>query len=150
MSSRVGMIVVGCGRVGSELAARLHRHGKPVSVIDRLPEAFLNLPPDFYGRTLEGHALERQLLERAGIAAARGLAAVTNSDVLNAVVGRVARQLYQVPQVVVRNYDPRRLELLEAFELPIVSSSTWGARRIEELIAPEGGKGRPGSDEHDA
>lgn len=129
------MIVVGCGRVGSELAARLHRRGEHVSVIDRLPEAFLNLPPDFEGRTLEGYALERRLLERAGIASARGLAAVTNSDVVNAVVGRLAEQLYQVPQVVVRNYDPRRLPLLEAFQLPIVSSSTWGAQRIQELLA---------------
>lgn len=135
MSARTGVIVVGCGRVGSELAVRLHRRGAPVSVIDRLPEAFLNLPSDFEGRTLEGHALERQLLERAGIATARGLAAVTNSDVLNAVVGRLARELYRVPQVVVRNYDPRRLALMEAFQLPIVSSSAWGAQRIEELLA---------------
>lgn len=134
MSSRAGIIVVGCGRVGSELATRLYRRGQPVTVIDRLPEAFLNLPTEFEGRALEGHALERQLLERAGISTARGLAAVTNSDVVNAVVGRLAEQLYQVPQVVVRNYDPRRLALLEAFELPIVSSSTWGAQRIEELI----------------
>lgn len=133
-------IVVGCGRVGSELAARLHRRGELVTVLDHEPAAFLNLPAEFEGRTLEGHALDRGLLERAGIAEAQGLAAVTNSDLLNVVVGRIAREVFRVPQVVVRNYDPRRFELLEAFGLPIVSSSTWGAQRIEELIAPAAGE----------
>lgn len=106
-----------------------------MTVIDQEPLSFHNLPSDFEGRTLEGHALDRALLERAGIAQAQSLAAVTNLDVLNGVVAHVAHQVYRVPRVVVRNFDPARRELLEAFGLQIVSSSSWGAQRIEELVA---------------
>jgi trk system potassium uptake protein TrkA len=62
------------------------------------------------------------------------LAAVTNSDMLNAVVAHTARTIYNVPVVVVRNYDPRLLAVIEAFGLQTVSSTSWGAQRVEELL----------------
>jgi trk system potassium uptake protein TrkA len=127
-------IVVGCGRVGAELALRLYQRGLSVAVIDLEPEAFRNLNPQFKGRLVEGDALDRSVLERAGIGEAGGLAAVTDSDSLNAVVGHLARQLYRVGRVLVRNYDPVRRPLFDAFGLQVVSSSTWGAQRIEELM----------------
>jgi trk system potassium uptake protein len=74
------------------------------------------------------------VLERAGIKNADGLAAVTNSDTLNAVVSHAARAIYNVPIVICRNYDPRLRGMLEAFGLQIVSSTAWGAQRTEELL----------------
>lgn len=127
-------IVVGCGRVGAALAFRLYQRGHPVSVIDQEPAAFHNLNPEFKGRMLEGDALDRPLLERAGIEKAVGLAAVTNSDSLNAVVSHLAGQIYRVPHVLARNYDPARRPFFDAFGLQVVSSSTWGAQRIEQLL----------------
>jgi trk system potassium uptake protein TrkA len=127
-------IVVGCGRVGAEVAQRLFQRGHAVAVIDQEPAAFQNLNPGFKGRLLEGDALDRPVLERAGIGEAAGLAAVTNSDSLNAVVGHLARKIYQVPNVLARNYDPIRRPLFDAFGLQVVSSSSWGAQRIEELL----------------
>jgi trk system potassium uptake protein TrkA len=51
----------------------------------------------------------------------------------------MARELYKVSNVVVRNYDPRWLPMHEAFGLQVVSSTAWGAQRIEELLyQPEG------------
>jgi trk system potassium uptake protein TrkA len=35
---------------------------------------------------------------------------------------------------VVRNYNPRWLPMHEAFGLQVVSSTAWGAQRIEELL----------------
>lgn len=129
-------IVVGCGRVGAELAYRLFQKGHQVAVIDQVAAALNNLPADFHGRTVEGEALATDVLRRAGIEQADGLAAVTNSDSLNAVVAHVARTVYHVPQVVVRNYHPRWRGLHEAFGLQVVSSTSWGAQRIEELLYP--------------
>jgi trk system potassium uptake protein TrkA len=137
----MNVIVVGCGRVGSELAYRLFANGHRVCVIDRSQEAFKDLPPDFRGRTLEGDVLSEAVLHRAGIDTADALAAVTNSDSLNGVIGRVASAVYKVPRVTVRNYDPRWRELIEAFGLQVVSSSSWGAQRMEELL--EGGSVHP-------
>jgi trk system potassium uptake protein TrkA len=130
----MNIIIVGCGRVGAELALRLHQRGHQVAIIDSSAASFNNLPPEYGGRTIEGEALNRDVLHRAGIAQADGLAAVTNSDALNAVVANIARVAYDVPYVFVRNYDPRWRPMHEAFDLQIVSSSSWGAQRIEELL----------------
>jgi trk system potassium uptake protein TrkA len=132
----MNVIVVGCGRVGSDLAYRLFHRGYHVIVIDRIALAFNNLPADFRGRTLEGDVLSEAMLHRAGIGNADALAAVTSSDSLNGVIGHVAATVYGVPTVVVRNYDPRHRPLVEIFGLQVVSSSTWGAQRIEELLIP--------------
>lgn len=127
-------IVVGCGRVGAELAYNLFKKGHKVSVIDLAPVAFNNLPVDFRGRMVEGEGLEKEVLHRAGIEHADGLAAVTSSDSVNAIVAYVARTVYEVQNVVVRNYDPRLRPMLEAFGLQLVNASTWGAQRLEELL----------------
>ena len=128
------IIVVGCGRVGSELAYRLHKRGNEVAIIDHVGASFSQLHPDYRGRTIEAEVLSEHVLERAGIETADGLAAVTNSDAVNAVVGHVARDLYGVRNVVVRNYSPRWLPMHDAFALQVVSSTAWGALRIEELL----------------
>jgi trk system potassium uptake protein TrkA len=131
------VIVVGCGRVGSELAYRLFQKGHEVSVIDHAATAFNSLPPDFRGHPVEGEPLHQDVLHRAGIEEAQGLAAVTSSDSLNMVVAHVARTVYQVPHVVARNYDPYWRGLHEAFGLQVVSSPVWGAQRVEELLYQE-------------
>ena len=121
--------------MGAALAYQLHRKGHQVTVIDQGDSAFDNLPPDFHGRTVEGEVLDRDVLHRAGIEQADSLAAVTDSDSVNAVIAHVARTVYHVPNVVVRNYEPRWLPLQEAFGLQVVSSASWGAQRIEELLS---------------
>jgi trk system potassium uptake protein TrkA len=128
------VIVVGCGRLGADLAYRLFQHGHDVTVIDQIAAAFDNLHPHFHGRTIEGEVMNQDVLHRAGIEHTDGLAAVTNSDPLNAVVAHVARAVYHVPHVVARNYNPRWRPLHEAFGLQWVSSTTWGAQRIEEML----------------
>jgi trk system potassium uptake protein TrkA len=130
----MNFVVVGCGRVGAELSYRLFKGGHQVVVVDNSRAAFNRLHPDFRGRTLEGEGLAENVLERAGIKEADGLAAVTNSDTLNAAVAHTARAVFNVPIVVVRNYDPNLLPVIEAFGLQTVSSTYWGAQRVEELL----------------
>jgi trk system potassium uptake protein TrkA len=130
----MNVIVVGCGRMGAELAYQLYQQGNQVVVIDQATISFDNLHPDFRGRTIEGDGLAQDVLNRAGIEDTDSLAAVTNSDVVNAVIGHVARMVYHVPKVVVRNYDSRWATLHDAFGSPVISSTVWAARRIEELL----------------
>ena len=130
----MNFIVVGCGRVGAELCYHLFRNGHQVVVVDINRESFNRLHPDFRGRTLEGEGLAEGVLERAGIHEAHGLAAVTNSDTLNAVVAHAARTVYNVPNVVARNYDPNLRPIIEAFGLQTVGSTYWGAQRVEEIL----------------
>jgi trk system potassium uptake protein TrkA len=128
------VIVVGCGRVGSELAMVLSRRGHEVTVIDYVGSSFQHLDPTYRGRTIEADPLAEGVLPRADVARAGALAAVTNSDAVNAVVAHVARTLYKVPNVVSRNYDPRWRPLHETLGVQMVSSTAWGAERIEELL----------------
>ena len=130
----MNFIVVGCGRVGAELALRLYKSGHQVVVVDQNESSFHRIHPEFRGRTVHGETLRDEVLERAGIKNADGLAAVTNSDTLNAVVSHAARTIYNVPIVICRNYDPRLRGMLEAYGLQIVSSTAWGAQRTEELL----------------
>jgi trk system potassium uptake protein TrkA len=129
------VIVVGCGRVGAELAYHLFAAGHQVAVIDHVGASFDKLHPDYRGRTIEGEVLAQDVLQKAGIEQADGLASVTNIDSVNAVVGHIARDVYGVRRVVVRNYDPRWLPMHQAFGHEVVSSTAWGAQRIEELLA---------------
>lgn len=130
----MNFIVIGCGRVGAELCYHLFKNGHQVVVVDINKEAFNRLHPDFRGRTLEGEGLAEGVLERAGIHDADGLAAVTNSDTLNAVVAHAARAIYNIANVVARNYDPNLRPIIEAFGLQTVGSTYWGAQRVEELL----------------
>jgi trk system potassium uptake protein TrkA len=130
----MNIVVVGCGRVGAELAHRLYQHGHQVAIVDHVGAAFDNLSPDFRGRTVEGEVMNQDVLRRAGIEQADALAAVTNSDSLNAVIAHLARTLYHVGTVVVRNYDPSWRPMHEAFGLQVVSSTSWGAQRIEAML----------------
>jgi trk system potassium uptake protein TrkA len=128
------IIVVGCGRLGADLAYRLFQRKHDVTVIDQVAAAFDNLHPTFRGRTIVGEVLNQDVLHRAGVEQAEGLAAVTNSDTLNVVVAHVARTVYHLSHVVARNFNPHWRPLHEAFGLQTVSSTTWGAQRIEELL----------------
>jgi trk/ktr system potassium uptake protein len=129
------IVVVGCGRIGAQLANQLFRAGHQVVIIDISASAFDNLDPDFRGRTLEGDVLAQDMLRRAGIEQAHGLAAMTSSDTLNAVIAHLARTFYHIPNVVVRNYDPRWQCVYETFGVQAVAPSQWGAQRIEELLS---------------
>jgi trk system potassium uptake protein TrkA len=130
----MNFIVVGCGRVGAELSYHLFKSGHQIVIVDANKETFNRLHPDFRGRTLEGEGLAENVLERAGIRDADGLAAVTNSDTLNVVVAHTARTFYHLSTVVARNYDPNLRVVIEAFGLQTVSSTFWGAQRVEELL----------------
>ena len=131
----MNFIVIGCGRVGAELSYRLYKNGHQVVVVDSNKDAFNRIHSDFHGRTVEGEALSADTLKRAGLEHPDGVAVVTNSDTMNAVIGHTIRVHYpQVKQVLVRNYDPAMREMLEAFGLQIVSSTAWGAERLQELL----------------
>ena len=133
----MNVIIVGCGRVGVELAHTLHKE-HPVTVIDKNARAFDQLGLDFLGRTAQGDALDRKALQRAGIDRAGALAAVTSSDNVNAIVARIARDVFNVERVVARVYKPSRAPIYGKLELQTVSSSSWAAERIKQMMTHPG------------
>jgi len=121
---------MGCGRVGSDLAARLDLDGHSVSIIDRNPRMFTRLSLEFSGKKVEGLGFDRGVLEEAGIRDASAFAAVASGDNSNIVAARIAKEHYGISQVVARIADPRRAELYERLGIVTVSAARWQARRI--------------------
>src|SRR5438067_11964793 len=105
------VIVVGCGRVGRELAVALDGGGHTVAVIDKNRNAFRRLPERFTGRAVLGFGFDRDHLEQAGIREANAVAAVTSGDNSNSLTARIARETYESANAVPRVYDPRRAVL---------------------------------------
>lgn len=132
------ILIVGCGRVGAELAQSVARQGHDVTIVDQNPNAFDRLGPDFAGRTVHGFSFDRSVLERAGIQSADGFAAATSSDNANIIAARIARDIFHVPNIVARLYNPNRREVYERLGLQTVASSSWGAQRIEQLLLHPG------------
>lgn len=128
------VIIVGCGRVGAQAAAALSREGHSVVIIDREPKAFRRLPQNFAGQTITGIAYDREILERAGIATADAFVSVTNGDNTNIVSARVAKEIFRVPIVISRIYDPQRAEIYRRFGVATFAPTVWGANRVFEMV----------------
>lgn len=130
------IIIVGCGRVGVELAQALSAEHE-VTIVDVKLAAFDRLGTSFRGRTLVGVCFDRDVLIRAGIESADAFAAVTSSDNANALAARIARDKFAVPRVVARIYDPQRRALYDRLGLQTISSASWGAMQIERLLTAQ-------------
>lgn len=127
------VIIVGCGRMGADLAVRI-AEGHEVTVVDSDPRAFARLPEGFRGRTVEGVGFDRDVLVRAGVESSDALAALTSGDNANIVTARVARNVFRVPAVVARVYDPRRAKIYRRLGLQTVSTTAWGVARMSQLL----------------
>jgi trk system potassium uptake protein len=128
-------IIIGCGRMGAGLARVLSARGHTITVVDKDPGAAERLDASFRGQTVVGTAFERGVLLEAGIERADGLAAVTNCDETNVVVARLARLVFQVPRVVARLYDPRKVEVYRRLGVQIVAPVTWAVNRFADLLS---------------
>jgi trk system potassium uptake protein TrkA len=129
------IIIVGCGRIGADLAQTLERNQHAVTVIDKDPEAFVRLGPTYGGQTITGVGFDRDVLLAAEIEHTDGLAAVTNSDEANVVTAQVAHHIFHVPRVVARLYDPRQAEIYNRLGLYTVAPNQWGVQQIAEMLA---------------
>ena len=131
------VIVVGCGRTGAGLAAELTNAGHSVAIIDKLPRSFRRLPPDWPGQRIVGFGFDRDHLEEAGAKRAAALAAVTSGDNSNILCARIARETYEIPNVVARIYDSRRAEIFQRLGIPTVPTVPWTIDHVLRRILPE-------------
>ena len=129
------IIVMGCGRVGSMVSMLLQDEGHQVTVIDPEPLNLDRLGLSFKGVKIAGVGFDRQVLLQAGIQEADAFVATSASDNANIISARIARNIFHVPRVIARLYDPRRAEIYRRLGLVTISMTDWGARRINELLA---------------
>ena len=128
------ILIIGCGRVGAGLAKTLMGRGHSISIIDKDPLAFDKLGDKFKGQTVLGVGCDREVLLKAGIERADGVAAVTSSDEANVVASRIARDFFHVPRVVARLYDVRQAEIYRRLGIQTIAPTGWGINRIADLL----------------
>lgn len=128
------IIIMGCGRVGTQLALTLSKEDHEIIVIDSSIEALDRLSSGFKGEKIKGVGFDKDILIKAGIQMADAFAATSSSDNANIVAARIARNIFHVPRVVARIFDPQRAEIYRRLGLLTISPTVWGAERIRELI----------------
>src|SRR3972149_3057085 len=134
MEELMKIIIMGCGRVGEQVARLMATEAHDVTVIDYDAQALDRLGPEFRGKKVKGVGFDRQVLIEAGIEEADAFTATSSSDNANIISARIARNVFHIPRVVARLYDPRRAEIYQRLGLLTISSTTWGAERIRELL----------------
>jgi len=134
------IIIVGCGRVGAQLAQILSSEGHNIVIIDKKAKSFKRLGPDFNGITITGIGFDPEILKRAGIERADALAAVTNGDNSNIMVSQIAKKIYNVSRVITRIYDPLRADIYQSFGLTTIGTTTIVAQIFRSALLKESAK----------
>jgi trk system potassium uptake protein TrkA len=131
------VVIMGCGRVGAELAALLDREGQEVTILDIDPDAFGQLASDFKGSSVVGNGIDQDVLQRIGLAEADAFVAVTPGDNRNVMASQIAKHIFGVPRVVCRIFDPIREELYHNLGLETISPTREVARMLKEALDRE-------------
>ena len=128
------VVIMGCGRVGAQLAVLLDSEGHDVTVLDIDAYSFRRLPPDFNGTALLGNGIDQEALKKAGIEEADAFIVVTQGDNRNVMAAQIAKHIFNVPKVICRIYDPLRQELYSALGLEAISPTTIFAQILKEKL----------------
>jgi trk system potassium uptake protein len=127
-------LVIGCGRVGSKVAKKLHRAGWDVTAVDEAEEALGRLGDDWPGGFVVGHGMDVKVLRDAGIEDADAVVVATNGDNTNIVVGQVAQKRFGIECTVVRILDPARAELYATLGLRVVCPTSSAIDILTEAV----------------
>ncbi|MEE9490668.1 MAG: TrkA family potassium uptake protein [Dehalococcoidia bacterium] len=130
----MNVIIMGCSRVGAQLAGMLDAEGHKVTIMDVEPYSFRKLPPTFNGLAMVGNGLEEDSLKKAGIEKADVFVTATQGDNRNVMACQIAKHIYQVPKVVSRIYDPIREEMYRNLGIESVSPTKVVAELLKERI----------------
>ena len=128
------VVIMGCGRVGAQLAGLLDAEEHSVTVLDIDPHSFRRLPPDFKGVALAGNGIDAQVLKRVGIEEADVFVVLTQGDNRNVMAAQIAKHIFNVPRVICRIYDPLRQELYQTLGLEAISPTTTFAQLLKEKL----------------
>ena len=128
------VVIMGCGRVGAQLAVLLDKEGHQVTVLDNDAYSFRRLPSDFTGTALLGNGIDEEVLKRAGIEEADAFVVVTQGDNRNVMAAQIAKHIFNVPRVICRIYDPLRRDLYETLGLEAISPTTVFAQLLKDKL----------------
>jgi trk system potassium uptake protein len=138
------VLIVGAGRVGSEVAKSALAAGHEVSVLDEDPLSHERLDAgqskgweDSGGRFTVGTALELDALEKAGIEQADVFIASTDGDNTNLIIAQIAQRRFGVGRVIARVMDPARASWYGEQGLHTISPTKHAIEMFERALELE-------------
>lgn len=127
------VIIIGSGRVGREVAARLEDRGENVVIIERDEAAVEKARQQgFTVRIGDGTTIDT--LRGAGIENARTVVAATGDDDANLLVGQLASTKFDVERVICRVNQPENVEAFDELGVDTISSTLATAQAIDDSI----------------
>jgi trk system potassium uptake protein TrkA len=130
----VFVVIVGGGKVGLNTARSLKHLGHEIIVIEQRRRRFNLLYEELQEALLFGDGTEIWVLDKAGIARADMVVAVTGDDEDNIIIAQIAKLKYAVPKVVARVNNPFNQP---TFDLLGVDATVCAATSLISLIMHE-------------
>lgn len=134
MSKEKNVIVIGCSRLGANLASHLSVLGRDVTIIDKNEIAFRKLSDDFSGYTFVGDAENIETLMEARVDKAHLVIAVTNKDNVNLMITEICSRIFKVEKVLCRLQDSSKEILCEQFNINFIDTSKLSVLEFEKVI----------------
>lgn len=128
-------IIVGCGRLGANLANTLSEEGESVLILDKSKDSFRKLSPSFGGLAMEGDGTEPDILKAANIRRADTVIAVTNNDNINIMIAQIARECFSVKRIISRLYDPERECVYRELGIDTICPAVLSVNEIDRILS---------------
>ena len=129
------IVIMGCGRVGAQLANSLDAEGHDVTILDIDAYSFDRfLSSEFRGTALLGNGTDEEILKKAEIEKADAFIAVAHGDNRNVMACQMAKHIFHVPKVICRIYDPQRRDMYIPLGIDAVSPTTLVAQMLREKL----------------
>ncbi len=128
------IIIVGCGRLGANLANALSDKNGNVLIMDTSKEAFRRLSADFGGLSVTGNGTDIDTLKNANIDKASAVIAVTNDDNTNIMVAQLASEMFHVEKVIARLYDPERESVYQELGIDTICPATLSVKEVDKIL----------------
>lgn len=126
--------IIGCGRLGANIAAMFSRRGNDVVVIDKDGDSFRKLSPDYSGFMVEADATDIDALKKAEVEKAGILVAVTDNDNVNIMVSQMAKVIFNIPKVVARLYDADKEKINSEHSIHTIYPTKLSMEAFEQLL----------------
>lgn len=133
MKKRYTMIV-GCGRLGGNIANTLSDQGEDILIVDKKEDAFRKLSSSFGGMTLVGDASDIDILREADIQDASTLIVVTDDDNTNILISQMVKDFFQTIHVITRLYDPERKCVYDELGIETICPAILSAKEIGKIL----------------
>ncbi|MBB6061820.1 trk system potassium uptake protein TrkA [Thermosipho japonicus] len=131
------IVIIGCGKVGGNIASMASSIGHSVVVIDKNQESFENLSPEFTGFTIIGDATEKDVLENAKVSKADYVFVLTEDDNTNFLISLQCKYYFGAKNIISRIYDPENSVLFSEYNIDVVSPTMLLIGDLKNILVGE-------------